>query len=401
MKCKALRQCKARTNRARPLRALEDQMTRHLFPQIVLLTMGFSAEALADTDITIDSDISEVVADDSADKKARKSGSKPARSSASKAKPKPAKPASSNGPAKKPAQPTANKPQTAKPKAATPPNVKPASPASNARQPVHGRPHANPARPAPHRPSAKSQPGANARPAHPHQVRRRAYVPPRWTPSYHRYHLRGVPRHHPRYWSAGVFYYNPPPARHKVVVVNDGGNVARGPQPTSAIDRNNTFGVGITSGSYNSGYKAGGAYGDMGIGLTATYRPVEAVGFELAWTHYDQSWEENSERIHEPVQASVNLYAFPWTRVSPYVTLGLTQTGRDVQDTWFDGYSNQTTTTEQTVFGPHAGMGLEFALGSAAAVDLEARYISYLDVDPSDASASSAVQGTMGLKFYF
>ena len=31
--------------------------------------MGFSAEALADTDIAIDTDISEVVADDAADKK--------------------------------------------------------------------------------------------------------------------------------------------------------------------------------------------------------------------------------------------------------------------------------------------------------------------------------------------
>lgn len=213
--------------------------------------------------------------------------------------------------------------------------------------------------------------------------------------------MRGVPRHHPRYWSAGVFYYNPPPKRHKVVVVHDGGQTASGPNPTRAIDRSNSFGVGLSSGSYNSGYKAGGGYGDMGIGLTATYRPVEAVGFELAWTHYDQSWDETSERIHEPVQASVNLYAFPWTRVSPYVTLGLTQTGRDVEDTWFDGYSQTTTTTEQTVFGPHAGLGLEFALGSTAAFDLEARHISYLDVEKGDPSARTALQGTMGLKFYF
>jgi opacity protein-like surface antigen len=384
---------------------MEAQMTRKLIPTLVLFAAGFSSEVLAETitDIESESPVTDLTADAEVEKKAKKRANNAQRSPASsqKSQAKPGKPATSGKPGKRVVQPQ-NKSASAKPAAPA---------ASNQRQATHGRnnnSNASHARPdaANKRPSNKARPAPNNRPAtsnpHPNRtvkVHQRAYVPHRWNVNYHRYHVRGVPRHHPRYWSAGVFYYNPPPARHKVVVVNDGGHQVS--EPTRALDRTNTFGVGLSAGSYNSGYKAGGGYGDMGIGLTATYRPVEAVGFEIAWTHYDQSWDENTDRIHEPVQASVNLYAFPWSRVSPYATLGVTQTGRDVQDTWFDGLTEQTTTTQQTVFGPHAGLGVEFAMGSTAALDLETRYISYLDVEEGDPSASSAVQGTMGLKFYF
>jgi opacity protein-like surface antigen len=388
---------------------MEAQMTRKLIPTLVLFAAGFSTEVLAEstTDLDVDSAATDVTSEEAVEKKAKKRANNSQRAPAS-SKPtqaKPGKPAANGKPAKQVVHPQ-TKTQKAKPQEA-----RPAAPAnSNERQAAHGRSQnttASHARPdaANKRPSSKKRPAPQNRPAanngHPNRtvVHRRAYVPTRWNVNYHRYHVRGVPRHHPRYWSAGVFYYNPPPARHKVVVVNDAGHQVS--EPTRALDRSNSFGVGLSAGSYNSGYKAGGGYGDMGIGLTATYRPVEAVGFELAWTHYDQSWDESTDRIHEPVQASVNLYAFPWSRVSPYATVGVTQTGRDVQDTWFDGLTEQTTTTQQTVFGPHAGLGVEFALGSTAALDLETRYISYLDVEEGDPSASSAVQGTMGLKFYF
>jgi opacity protein-like surface antigen len=371
-------------------------MTRKLIPALVLFAAGFSTEVLAETntDITAESPVTDLTADDAAEKKAkRRAGNKSSRTPATnqKAQAKPGKTATNGNSGKRAVTPQTAR-QSVKPQAS-----RPAAPAaSTQRQAAHKRP-ASKKRPAEHkRPAAN-----NAHPKGTQQVHRNAYVPPRWAPNYHRYHMTGVPSHHPRYWGAGVFYYNPPPVGHKVVVVNQGGNAARGPEPTRALDRSNSFGVGLSAGSYNSGYKGGGEFGDMGIGLSATYRPVEAVGFEIAWTHYDQSWDENTDRVHEAVQASVNLYAFPWTRVSPYVTLGVTQTGRDVQDTWFDGLTEQTTTSEQTVFGPHAGLGVEFAMGSAAALDLEARYISYLDVEEGDPSASSAVQGTMGLKFYF
>jgi opacity protein-like surface antigen len=389
---------------------MEAQMTRTLIPTLVLFAAGFSTEVLADTntDIEAESPVTDLTTDDTVEKKAKAKANNKKRAPASsqRSQAKPGKPAANGNPSKRVVHP-----QT-KSESAKPATARPAAPAnSNDREAAHGRNNnttASHARPdaANKRPSSKKRPAPQNRPAtnnaHPNrtvQVHQRRHVPARWNVNYHRYHMNGVPRHHPRYWSAGVFYYNPPPTRHKVVVVNDSGHQVS--EPTRALDRSNSFGVGLSAGSYNSGYRAGGAFGDMGIGLTATYRPVEAVGFEIAWTHYDQSWDESTDRIHEPVQASVNLYAFPWSRVSPYATLGVTQTGRDVQDTWFDGLTEQTTTTQQTVFGPHAGLGVEFAMGSTAALDLETRYISYLDVEEGDPSASSAIQGTMGLKFYF
>jgi opacity protein-like surface antigen len=230
-------------------------------------------------------------------------------------------------------------------------------------------------------------------------------MPPRWVPVYHRYHVRGVPRYHPRYWGAGVFYYNPPPKGHKVVVVS--GNGANGKRtrhktkPTRVVNRNNSFSIGLNGGTYASGYDSGGGYSDLGLGLMAQWRPVEAVGLEFAWSHTSHSWDEGSERVNSPTQASVNVYAFPWTRVSPYASLGLTWNSRSINDTYWDGRAYQTALVDDTLFGPHVGLGMEFALGDSAALDFEGKYISYVDKDPDDLSAPAAVQGTMGLNFYF
>ena len=152
-----------------------------------------------------------------------------------------------------------------------------------------------------------------------------------------------------------------------------------------------------------SGYAGGGGYGDMGLGLAAEFRPVEAVGLELAWMHHSETWDDNSERTNDPLQASVNLYAFPWTRVSPYFSAGLTWNGRQISDEYFNGRTleYQVVDTSDTLFGPHAGVGVEFAIGDSAALNFEAQYIGYIDVDDTDASAPSATQGTMGMNFYF
>lgn len=232
-------------------------------------------------------------------------------------------------------------------------------------------------------------------------------TPRGWAPHYHRYHLRTVPHWHYRYWGAGVFIYSPPPPTHNVVIVDRnvrGQRVSRTDErPTRKVDRNGDFGFGLRMGSYSSGYEGGGGYGDFGVGFTARFRPVESVGLEFAYEHHSETFDEQTERINNPMQASVQLYAFPWTRVSPYVSTGLTWNNRSVSDDYFDSNAGEMRVAQanDTLFGPHAGLGIEFAIGQSAALNFEGRAIGYLNQGEEDLSASTAVQGIMGLNFYF
>lgn len=220
--------------------------------------------------------------------------------------------------------------------------------------------------------------------------------------------MRGVPRYSPRYWTAGVFVYNPPPPRHEVVVVQQspsGGTqvVQDAPAPTRAVDRRGDFGIGVTGGSYMSGYEGGGGYGDLGLGLTARFRPVDAIGFEASWSHHAQNWNGLTERSNNPFQASAQLFAFPWTKVSPYVTTGLTWNNRQLADLWVNDDTGMQELTQRTdtQFGAHLGLGMEFAIGDSAALNLDARYIGWMNQDLEDPSAPGALQTNAGLVFYF
>ena len=291
------------------------------------------------------------------------------------------------------------------------------NPAHNASRPSSSSNRASSSRSA-HSAAAASHRSSNARPAHTsqastrpsgrtHRVHRPNWAPKRWAPSYHRYHLRGVPRYSPRYWGAGVFYYNPPPRRHRVVVVNRTVTGSRAGQadttPTRAVDRDGDFAFGLRGGTYGSEYLGGGGYSDMGLGLTARFRPVEAVGLEVAYEHHSQNFEDDTERINNPLQTSVQVYAFPWTRVSPYATLGLTWNNRSITDDYYNAETrrNEIAQQEGTLFGPHAGLGLELALGDSAALNFEGRFINYVNVEEGDPTVPGAVQGTAGLNFYF
>jgi opacity protein-like surface antigen len=227
-----------------------------------------------------------------------------------------------------------------------------------------------------------------------------AVIFPRWRPTYHRYYLG---RHTPAHWAHGVFIYSPPPARRVVVIDGHRRVVQAGTSDAlRAVDRNGDLGIGITTGSYMSTYRGGeGSYGDFGLGLSLSYRPVEALGLEVAWSHHSESWESDSERESDPLSASAKLYAMPWTRVSPYLTLGVTATQREFDDTYSDGFRTQTATVDDTLVGPHVGLGIEFAVGKSAALDFEGRLIGYTNKDPADPAAPVAGQATGGLKFYF
>ncbi|MFN7145976.1 MAG: outer membrane beta-barrel protein, partial [Myxococcota bacterium] len=187
-----------------------------------------------------------------------------------------------------------------------------------------------------------------------------------------------------------------------VVIERDGGgggeSVAEQTGPVRKVDRSRSFAVGVRGGSYMGGYNfGGGGFGDAGLGVAARYRPVEAVGLELSWMHHDQTWDDGSERVYQPLQASVQLFGMPWTKVNPYVLAGVTVTGREVQDNV--GFT--TITQSSTLWGPHAGLGIEFGVGQKASVNFDARYTGYLNKPEDDITIPGALQGNMGLNFYF
>lgn len=201
-------------------------------------------------------------------------------------------------------------------------------------------------------------------------------------------------------WYHGVFVYGPAPHRHQHVR----GNVYKGndavPMPKRKIDRRDAFSVGLTSGSYMSGYSLGGEFSDFGLGVNARFRPVEGLGFELAYSYHDDTFEGDTERMTAMLQPSVQVFAAPWSRVSPYASVGVTFTERQYNDNWTDGFEEFNSKVHDQSFGPHAGIGLEIALGQNAAIDFETRAIGYLDTQEGD-TLPGAIQTTFGAQWYF
>ncbi|MBN2800111.1 MAG: outer membrane beta-barrel protein [Deltaproteobacteria bacterium] len=196
----------------------------------------------------------------------------------------------------------------------------------------------------------------------------------------------------PRY-ASGVFVYGPRPVYHEVYVNSPQQQVQEAHLPDRHLNREDTLAVGLRLGTVYGGYDYGYAFGDAGIGLVVRARPVEAFGLEYAVTKYDQSFDSYSERVQAMHQASAVLYAFPWAKVSPYVLGGLTYTERSVDAAGL--------ASEQGLVGPHVGAGLEFALGDSLALDLDARYVSYLNVAPMDPTVPLALQTSAGLVIHF
>jgi len=134
------------------------------------------------------------------------------------------------------------------------------------------------------------------------------------------------------------------------------------------------------------------------MGLALRYRPVEALGLELQWNYHDQSWTEGSDRIQQPISASAEVFALPWTRFSPYVLAGVTMTPRNIDD-----QVDRLTTVEsnQAAWGPHLGVGLELGLSDQVSLNFDLRGIGYLNLPASDPARNGATQANMGLNFYF
>lgn len=251
---------------------------------------------------------------------------------------------------------------------------------------------------------------SNAVQAHPSRAPRHASPAARpaphrygpWSPAPHRAYVirhHHVTPWHPRYWTAGVFVYEAPPARPAVA---GRPAVAKTAAPAREIDRSHSLSLGVRSGSYMSGYYDEANYGDLGFGLAARYRGSEALGVEVAYGYFSDDFTPDTERVTQPLSASVQLFAFPWTRVSPYLSGGATWTARSYDDSFSNGLTQESFQTKDLQFGPHAGVGLELAVGEKSSLSLEGRYTHFVTHDEDDdISTPGNLQGLIGVNVYF
>lgn len=200
----------------------------------------------------------------------------------------------------------------------------------------------------------------------------------------------------------GVFVYGPRPTAHVRYVHGGGQPVAVQQQdlPSRAIDRDNTLALGIKGGSMISSTPNQEIYGDPGLGLVGRYRPAEPIALELDLQRHVSAFTPEVGRSNTQLSGSVDLFAFPWARVSPYVLGGVTWNalnlgGDDIGRVGVDGGS-----AVDGQWGLHGGLGLELAMGNNFALDLEGRYVGWLDErGPTD--APGALQATAGLLYHF
>lgn len=323
--------------------------------------------------------------------------------------PRASRPSSSNGKARPQAGSTSRTSRSAPPaRSSSPPRPSAAPPA----RPSSSRPSATVRPAAPARPTASVRPSAPVRPlaarpvhsrpavvhtrpvhqARPVVVHRRPVV-----------HTRTVVYRHVHPYH-GVFVYGPRPATH-VHYHTDAGpqQVRRVDLPERAVDRNDSLAIGFKGGSMVSSTPDAQVYGDAGLGLVGRYRPAETVALELGVQRHVGALGSDLARSNTQASGSVALFAFPWTRVSPYAIGGVTYNAANV------GFGGDTLASGGTVgamraldaqWGLHGGLGVEFALGDNFALDLEGRYIGWID-ERLAGEAPGALQATAGVLLHF
>jgi hypothetical protein len=217
-------------------------------------------------------------------------------------------------------------------------------------------------------------------------------APAGWVPAWHRTELAHLPHRSPVRWAHGVFIYSPPAPRQEVVVVEQGSR-APAPDPRRAVDRGNTLAVGLKGGALLMPADALSPDPDPGVGLMLRYRPVEALGLELSWMQHSgvEALTGGAAPTASPLSVSAQVFALPWTRVSPYLTLGGSWTR--VQD--------PATEAGARASGLHGGVGLHLALGERAAVEAEVRGLQLGGVELPVGLSPWTAQATVGLVTHF
>ncbi len=252
------------------------------------------------------------------------------------------------------------------------------------------------------RPYPAPRPHYAAHPVAPRPRPMSAYPPPRPAPPppppeeyyAHRYHnLRPYD---------GVIAYGPRPRYHYVYRDRVDYRVKETHVPDRAVERENSLAIGISGGSIVGGYDHASPFADPGLGGTLRYRPDESVGLQANVASYGMQ-SDDSFRTNTSVQASAVLFAYPWTRVSPYVLGGVTWDARNYNDAYRDFSTDVVGRLDQTdvQWGPHVGVGLEIAIGKVVAIDVDAKYTGFVTADAADPTIPGALQTGVGLLLTF
>ena len=106
---------------------------------------------------------------------------------------------------------------------------------------------------------------------------------------------------------------------------------------------------------------------------------------------------EDLRDLNDAIVRNAGKPGIPWAKVNPYLLGGITVTQRNYQDL----VGGRVIDENRATWGPHLGLGLEFNLSQQTSLSLDARYLAALNLQPDDAARSGAVQGNLGLNFYF
>ncbi len=211
----------------------------------------------------------------------------------------------------------------------------------------------------------------------------------------------GRPVHSVRYSAVypyhGVFVYGPRPTTHVTYVTQGPVQVRQRDLPKRAVDRDGSLAVGAAVGSVVWATPTG-SHADPGVSLLARYRPDEALGLQLGVGHYNGAWSTEEIRSQTQLNGQLALFAFPWSKVSPYALAGATYNVRNVQSELLAGDLDQSSYSGGQV-GLHGGVGLELSLSDALALDLQGKYIGWMGRELGEAPGS--VLFDAGLTFHF
>jgi hypothetical protein len=195
---------------------------------------------------------------------------------------------------------------------------------------------------------------------------------------------------------AGLFLFGPMLGTHDQYA--DGGPVKKRDLPHREVERAGSVAIGLRGGVYGSSTPdASAVYADPGAGLSLRYRPLEFVGIEASAAHYvGSAGVEGAEplRTATPLAGSAQIFAFPWSRVSPFGTVGATANLAGAQLIGADDDGSA------VLWGPHAGLGVELAIGQSLAFDLEGRFNYLLNAADSGAAPAN-LTGGLGMLFHF
>ena len=218
-------------------------------------------------------------------------------------------------------------------------------------------------------------------------VEKPSSTPNGWNPEIHRESSTESRHWHPNYWGAGVFYYTDPPQNVYIEEHNYYGDTVRKYEaPKREYDRRKSLSVGVRGGTLGSQVEDF-SQDDISWGGAVGYRLFDPIGIEISYLKTGDEWTTG---LKSPVQVSGNLYLFPWTGVSPYLTGGISiaeQAGAKNQTDFDlpDGYA----------YGPHGGIGVEWGIGNHISLNAEGRYTKFKNVD------ATHTQLAAGLNFYF